>query len=146
MTKYPLPLEDHLCFALYGAHQAMNAVYGPLLEPLGLTYPQYLVLIALWQKDDQTVGQLGTKLGLASNTLTPLLKRMEAAGHLDRSRSLVDERQVQITLSSAGRALETRANHIPGCILSATGLDMAGLNDLHQTIRKLRDSLVQQPS
>ena len=136
-------LDDHLCFALYGAHQAMGAVYKPLLDPLGLTYPQYLVLITLWDQDAQSVGQIGAKLGLASNTLTPLLKRMERAGLLTRSRSANDERQVILTLTDAGRAMEAQAAHISGCILQASGLGLDGLIDLQTRIRALRDRLGQ---
>ncbi len=143
MTPNGLPLDDHLCFALYGAHQAMGAVYKPLLEPLGITYPQYLVLLALWQQDDQTVGHLGAQIGLASNTLTPLLKRMEAAGHLTRTRSSADERQVRLVLTEPGRAMQTRAQHLAGCILAATGLDAHEVTELQQRIRDLRDRLAQ---
>jgi MarR family transcriptional regulator, organic hydroperoxide resistance regulator len=143
MTARSMPLDDHLCFALYSAHQAMGAVYKPLLDPLGLTYPQYLVLLALWQQDDQTVGQIGAQLGLSSNTLTPLLKRMETAGHLTRTRSAVDERQVRLTLTHAGSTLQDNAQHITGCIFDATGLDAATVIDLQHRIRDLRDRLAQ---
>jgi DNA-binding MarR family transcriptional regulator len=134
-------LNDHICFALYGAHQAMSAAYKPLLEPLGLTYPQYLVLLLLWEQEDQTVGGIGGKLGLQSNTLTPLLKRMEQAGFVRRVRSAADERQVRIGLTDAGRALQAASAHVPGCIMKATGLDLAALQGLHQQISGLRDRL-----
>lgn len=141
MENVELPLQDRLCFALYGAHQAMGSVYGPLLGPLGVTYPQYLVLLGLWDRDNQSVGQLGAQLGLASNTLTPLLKRMEAAGHVTRKRSTTDERQVIIALTPAGRAMQASALHIPGCIFTATGLTAAAMADLHRQICALRDRL-----
>ncbi|GHC55774.1 MarR family winged helix-turn-helix transcriptional regulator [Neogemmobacter tilapiae] len=134
-------LNDHICFALYGAHQAMSAAYKPLLEPLGLTYPQYLVLLLLWEQDDQTVGGIGGKLGLQSNTLTPLLKRMEQAGFVKRTRSAADERQVRIGLTEAGRGLQAASAHVPGCIMKATGLEMPALHALHQQISALRDRL-----
>ena len=134
-------LSDHICFALYGAHQAMSGVYKPLLDPLGLTYSQYLVLLLLWEQDDQTVGGIGARLGLQSNTLTPLLKRMEQAGLIHRARSAADERQVRISLTEEGRAMQTASAHVPGCVMKATGLEMPQLQALHQQISALRDRL-----
>jgi MarR family transcriptional regulator, organic hydroperoxide resistance regulator len=142
IQSFPV-LEDLLCFALYGAHQAMGAAYKPLLDPLDITYPQYLVLVALWEENGQTVGRIGAKLGLASNTLTPILKRMEAAGLLIRSRSTADERQVRLSLTEGGRALQARAVTIPECVMKAAGMDMKSLDDLQQQIRNLRDRLAQ---
>ncbi|MBU8539230.1 MarR family winged helix-turn-helix transcriptional regulator [Falsiroseomonas tokyonensis] len=103
-----LKLEDNLCFALYAANHAFTAAYKPLLDPLGLTYPQYLVLLVLWEAEDQTVKALGQRLHLDSGTLTPLLKRMETAGLVRRRRDAEDERQVRIALTEAGRALQAR--------------------------------------
>lgn len=133
--------EDMVCFALYSAQHAMQAAYKPLLEPLGLTYPQYLVLSALWAQDGQTVGALGAALHLESNTLTPLLKRMEAAGLVARSRDPGDERQVRVTLAAAGQAMAARAAHVPGCFLAATGMDLPELAALRDRLGALRARL-----
>ena len=142
MTAIP-PLEHHICFSLYSASLAMSALYKRLLDPLALTYPQFITLIALWTKDDQTVGQLGTQLRLESNTLTPLLKRLETAGLVSRKRDAQDERLVRIRLTEAGRAMEGRAGHIPECIMSATGVELPALFDLNARVVALRDSLTQ---
>ena len=136
-----LPVPQMLCFALYSATHAMQAAYQPLLEDLGLTYPQYLVLSALWVQDDQTVGQIARTLQLESNTLTPLLKRLQTMGHLTRTRDADDERQVRVTLTDSGRGLESRAAHIPDCVLEKTGLTLPGLRALQAQIIDLRDHL-----
>jgi DNA-binding MarR family transcriptional regulator len=104
-----LKLDHQLCFALYASSLAMTKLYKPLLEPLGLTYPQYLVLLVLWEQDGVTVSQVGERLALDSGTLTPLLKRIEAAGLLQRLRDSADERRVLLQLTAAGRALKSRA-------------------------------------
>ena len=135
-------LEELVCFAVYSAGHAFNRVYQPLLEQIGLTYPQYLVMIALWSKDDQTVGELGERLFLESSTLTPLLKRLEATGYLNRTRDPADERQVRIRLTSAGRALQKKAREIPRCILEATGLSLADLRRLQRQISAIRQNLL----
>jgi MarR family transcriptional regulator, organic hydroperoxide resistance regulator len=142
MTAIP-PLEHHICFSLYSASLAMSALYKRLLDPLALTYPQFITLIALWTKDDQTVGQLGTQLRLESNTLTPLLKRLESAGLVTRLRDAQDERLVRIRLTDAGRAMEARAGHIPDCIIQATGVALPALFDLNTRVMTLRDSISQ---
>lgn len=139
-------LEDLVCFAVYSAGHAFNRVYKPLLDELGLTYPQYLVMVSLWAKDDQTVGELGEPLFLESSTLTPLLKRLEAAGHLTRSRDPSDERHVRIRLTNQGRALHRKAREIPRCILEATGLSPTDLRRLHRQITALRQNLLQSSS
>ena len=136
-----MPVDDMLCFALYSATHAMQSVYKPMLDSLGLTYPQYLVLVSLWCKDNQTVGQLGVALHLESNTLTPLLKRMETAGHLTRHRNASDERQVQIRLTDQGRTLQPKTRDIPDCILAQSGLDLADVLALKTQITSLRDHL-----
>ncbi len=141
MPHKQLPITDMLCFALYSATHAMQAAYKPLLDDLGLTYPQYLILVILWGQDNQTVGQLGVALHLESNTLTPLLKRMEAAGHLTRARNANDERQVQIRLTDQGRALQRQAQHIPECIHEKSGLTLAAIVTLQSEITSLRDHL-----
>ena len=136
-----LKLDNFICFAMYTATHAMNRVYKPLLETLGLTYPQYLVMVALWQEDGQTVGGLGEKLFLESSTLTPLLKRLEAAGYIRRDRSKEDERVVVIRLSDKGIRLKQKATAIPNCIAEATGRDPAGLAHLQGEIVALREAL-----
>lgn len=137
-----LTLPDMLCFSLYSASHAMQAAYKPLLDPLGLTYPQYLVLTALWQQDGQTVGTLGRALRLESNTLTPLLKRMEGQGLITRSRDKADERQVLIALTPKGQAMQSRAAHVPGCLLDRAGLTVDQASALRDTIAALRERLV----
>lgn len=113
MTDDLLKLDNFICFALYSANHAMNRLYKPMLDELNLTYPQYLVMVTLWEEDGQTVGGIGEKLFLESSTLTPLLKRLEAAGFIQRTRSKEDERQVLIRLTSEGTALKTKAAAIP---------------------------------
>jgi DNA-binding MarR family transcriptional regulator len=137
----PLAPPDMLCFALHSAAHAMHASYAPLLDPLGLTYPQYLVLMALDARDGQTVGKLGADLRLESNTLTPLLKRMESTGWVTRRRDSVDERQVRIALTDEGRALATRAAGVPRAFAEKTGLDIGHIADLRDILNALRDRL-----
>lgn len=112
----PLRLDYQLCFALYSAASAMTRLYRPLLAPLGITYPQYLALMALWEASPQTVGDLGRRLGLDSGTLTPLFKRMEKAGLVERTRDPADERRVMIGLTDAGREMKTRAAKVPEAV------------------------------
>ncbi len=137
----PLPVSDMICFSLYSATHAMQAAYKPLLDQVGLTYPQYLVLTVLWQTDGQSVGQIGQTLQLESNTLTPLLKRMEGQGLVTRSRSREDERQVMVSLTEAGNALQNRAAHIPACILEKSGMTLQALTALRDQINALRGHL-----
>lgn len=136
-----LRLDLFLCFSLYSATHAMQRVYAPMLADLGITYPQYLALVALWQQDDQTVGALGEHLMLESSTLTPMLKRLEAAGLVSRARDLNDERQVRVRLTEAGWALRARAAAIPGCVLEAVGLSPKELIPLKQQLDALRERL-----
>jgi DNA-binding MarR family transcriptional regulator len=136
-----LRLGEFLCFAVYSASHAFNRVYKPLLDELGLTYPQYLVMVLLWEQDDQTVGSLGEKLFLESSTLTPLLKRLEALGHVKRTRDPVDERQVRVRLTNKGRAMREKARGIPDCILEASGLEIDELRRLQSEIIALRTAL-----
>ncbi len=137
-----LRLDNQLCFALYSASLAMTKLYKPLLDELGLTYPQYLALLALWEQDGVTVSELGERLYLDSGTLTPLLKRMEAAGLLSRLRDATDERRVLIRLTAAGRKLKTRAVRLPGCVLQATQCEVAEAMALTHQIQALRNRLV----
>ena len=136
-----LTLDQMLCFAVYSAGHAMNRVYKPLLDALGLTYPQYLVMLVLWEQDSLTVGQVGERLFLDSSTLTPLLKRLEGAGILKRARDSADERQVRVRLTEAGRALRARARGLPACVVKATGQSLPELRRLQDEIQHLRSAL-----
>jgi DNA-binding MarR family transcriptional regulator len=142
MTKAPaLNLDEFLCFEVYSANHAFNRVYQPLLDKLHLTYPQYLVMVLLWERDGQTVGELGERLSLESNTLTPLLKRLEIIDHIKRDRDPEDERQVRARLTEKGRKLRAKALHIPGCILAASGLDARTAKQMMTGIATLRRAL-----
>lgn len=138
MTLAP---SDMLCFALHSAAHAVHAAYAPLLQPLGLTYPQYLVLSALSARDGQSVSGIGADLRLESNTLTPLLKRMESAGWVTRRRDSRDERQVRVSLTEAGRALAGRTAGIPRAFAERTGLTLDQVVDLRDVLAVLRDRL-----
>ena len=138
-----LLLDNQLCFALYSASLAMTKLYKPLLDTLGLTYPQYLVMLALWERDGLTVSELGERLFLDSGTLTPLLKRLEAAGLLVRLRDVQDERRVRITLTGQGRALRDGAQPIPHCVLARAQCTPADIGALTAQLHALRDRLVQ---
>lgn len=136
-----LLLDNQLCFALYSASLAMTKLYKPLLDPLGLTYPQYLAMLVLWERDGLMVSELGERLHLDSGTLTPLLKRLEAAALIARVRAVDDERRVHVTLTAAGRKLKARAADVPGCMLSATGCSLPELRALTQQVKALRARL-----
>lgn len=136
-----LQLDKQLCFALYSTQLALNKVYRQLLAPLNLTYPQYLVMMVLWERDDVTVSQIGEKLFLDSATLTPLLKRLETAGLLLRQRSRQDERQVAVTLTPQGQALKAQAESIPEAVFCATACDEASILDLKAQLEHLRANL-----
>jgi DNA-binding MarR family transcriptional regulator len=136
-----LKLDHQLCFALYSASLAMTKLYKPLLEEMGLTYPQYLAMLVLWETDGVTVSELGERLYLDSGTLTPLLKRLEAADLVTRLRDVQDERRVLIRLTAAGRKLKTRAARIPGCVLQATQCDVSEVMTLTRQVQTLRDRL-----
>ena len=139
-----LALDKQLCFALYSASLAMTKVYKPLLAPLGLTYPQYLVMLALWEEDAQTVSQLGDKLALDSGTLTPLLKRLEAQGQIGRERDAADERRVIVRLTHAGRKLKVAARSVPQAIGRASGCELGEIVELTRQLTAVRDSLSRQ--
>jgi MarR family transcriptional regulator, organic hydroperoxide resistance regulator len=140
-SKSLLQLDQQLCFALYSAGLAMNKVYRTLLSRLRLTYPQYLVMLVLWERDDLTVSEIGERLFLDSATLTPLLKRLEAAGLLDRARSAEDERQVIISLTSEGRALKKQAGSVPNAVFCATGCKLDEMMALKKQLTGLREKL-----
>ncbi len=136
-----LQLDNQLCFALYSTSLAMTKLYKPMLEEMGLTYPQYLAMLVLWEQDGLTVSELGERLYLDSGTLTPLLKRMETAGLLSRIRAVQDERRVHITLTAEGRKLKAKAAKIPGCIMSATQCSIPELVSLTQQVQSFRKRL-----
>ena len=140
-----MQLDNQLCFALYSTSLAMTKVYKPLLDELGLTYPQYLAMLVLWERDGLMVSELGEQLYLDSGTLTPLLKRLEVAGYISRIRDVEDERRVYITLTSSGRKLKTRATKIPSCILRATQCSLPELVALTNQVQSLRKRLVSSP-
>ena len=141
-TDALLQLDKQLCFALYSTSLAMTKVYKPLLDDLALTYPQYLAMLVLWERDGLMVSELGDRLYLDSGTLTPLLKRMELSGWITRIRAVEDERRVHITLTAAGRKLKARAAKIPDCILSASQFSLPELIALTQQVQALRQRLV----
>ena len=137
----PLPFEDHLCYAIYSAGMAIQRVYKPLLDELGLTYPQYLVLNVLWSEDNQTVGGIAERLALESSTLTPLLKRLETAGLVRRTRNPQNERQVVVALTEEGRAIRSRTTCLGAGLLEASGDTPGHLGKLNREIRQFRDSI-----
>ncbi|WP_186417148.1 MarR family transcriptional regulator [Bosea sp. CS1GBMeth4] len=140
-TAPPVPLEDQLCFSIYSAEIAIQRSYKPLLDQLGLTYPQYLVLNVLWREDAQTVGGIAQQLALESSTLTPLLKRMEAARLLRRTRNPENERQVIIALTPEGDSLRFRAGCLNENLLLASGQTPGQLAELNRLVRQLRDAI-----
>jgi DNA-binding MarR family transcriptional regulator len=133
-------LDEQLCYSIYSAGLAINRTYKPLLDELGITYPQYLVLNALWEQDDQPIGAIGERLALESSTLTPLLKRLEAAGLVTRRRGPDDERQVFIALTERGQTLRDRAQCLGQAFFVGSGMDMGRLGRLNEEIKQLRDA------
>lgn len=136
-----LALDNQFCFALYSASHAMTKTYKPMLDQLGLTYPQYLVMLVLWEQDAILVKEIGARLFLDSGTLTPLLKRLEANGLVSRNRDPHDERQVRIVLSPQGRALRQAAQDIPRQVLCASGQQVAALGKMRAELAQVRDDL-----
>jgi DNA-binding MarR family transcriptional regulator len=136
-------LDEQLCFALHSATLAMTKAYRPLLDALGLTYPQYLAMMVLWERDGQSVSELGDRLHLDSGTLTPLLKRLEAAGLVSRRRADDDERRVDVSLTPAGRALRARAGTLPARMARLTGCSGAELVRLRQQLVRLRAAVAE---
>ncbi len=146
MSKNPDPcesllLDNQLCFALHSTSLLMTKVYKPLLQALGLTYPQYLAMMVLWEEDGLTVSEISSRLLSDPGSLTPLLKRLEAEGLLSRTRSREDERVVVVELTDTGRALQEKAMGIPHCILGASGLQLAQLRKLQSDLIALRSNL-----
>jgi DNA-binding MarR family transcriptional regulator len=140
-SQGPVPLDQQLCYAVYSTGIAIQRTYKPLLDELGLTYPQYLVLNVLWREDKQTVGHIADELALESSTLTPLLKRLETAGLVKRARNPDDERQVIIALTAAGRALKTRSRCLNNALLAGSDMSVAELGEINAQLRRLRDAL-----
>ncbi|CAG9173416.1 MarR family winged helix-turn-helix transcriptional regulator [Cupriavidus pampae] len=136
-----LALDAQLCFAVYSTSLSFNKVYRKLLRQLDVTYPQYLVLLVLWEKEGVNVSEICERLALETTTLTPLLKRLEAQGLVKRTRSTADERQVIVTLTKQGEALREKAAGIPACVAEATGLSAADIREMRNRMLSLRGSL-----
>jgi len=140
----PVPaLNDHLCFSIYAAQQAIARAYQPLLAELGLTYPQYIVMVALWQEDGITVGAVGRQVGLATNTLTPLLNRLETAGLVQRKRDRRDERRLRLHLTETGQALEAHAADLYTTVLKSAGMSRTEAKAMQGWIDELRGTLAE---
>ncbi|MCQ4121540.1 MarR family winged helix-turn-helix transcriptional regulator [Rhodococcus tibetensis] len=137
-----LALDRQVCFALAIANRAVLSVYRPLLEPMGLTHPQYLVMLALWGKSPMAVKEIGTALQLDSPTLSPLLKRLEASGLVTRTRSRADERQLNVELTDAGVALRAEAEKIPPAVIDKLGVSLAELEDLHKILTRINQAAI----
>ncbi|MBB3216140.1 DNA-binding MarR family transcriptional regulator [Ochrobactrum sp. RC6B] len=136
-----LDLSNMVCFAIYSTANALTRAYQPILNKLDLTYPQFLVMIVLWEQDDRTVSEIGAQLNLDSGTLTPLLKRLEAAGRIARRRDARDERQVRITLTDEGRELRKEAENIPEQVFCALGQPVDELQNLRARLLDIRGNL-----
>jgi DNA-binding MarR family transcriptional regulator len=137
---YPLPLDSQLGFSLYGAFMAIGRAYRPWLDQLGLTYPQYLVLSVLWENDDQTITAIASRLDLEPSTITPLVKRLEQAGHVVRQRNPADERQVKVMLTDQGRAVRAETRTLAQALDNKSGMTVDALVDLNARIKTLRDA------
>lgn len=137
------PLDSQLCFSLYSTSMAVNRVYKPLLDRLGITYPQYLVLLALWEENGRAVGAIAARLGLESSTVTPLLKRLEVAGLLTRNRNPENERQVQVRLTERGVALQEECGCLAVALIARSGMVGDRLATLNMEVQSLRDALTE---
>ena len=137
----PYPLDDQLCFSLYSASMAISRAYKPMLDALGLTYPQYLVLHTLWEQDGRTVGAIAERLGLESSTITPLVKRLESAGLVTRARNPEDERQVQVRLTPRGREIRDECGCLGEELLARSGMTGEQLGKLNRKVQRLRDAV-----
>lgn len=140
-----IQLDNQLCFSLYATSMAVSRIYKPLLDRLGITYPQYLVLLALWEEDRLTVGAIATRLGLESSTVTPLVKRLEIAGFVARARSAEDERQVHVGLTEQGAALQEECGCLAEALVARSGLAGKELALLNRDVKALRNALEKQP-
>jgi MarR family transcriptional regulator, organic hydroperoxide resistance regulator len=136
---FPVPLDRQLGFSLYGAFMAISRTYKPWLDRIGLTYPQYLVLSVLWEGDDQTITGIAARLDLEPSTITPLVKRLEQAGHVTRQRNPADERQVRVLLTDQGRALRAETKALSDAMYGKAGMTAEDLADLNARIKALRD-------
>ncbi|ALN71576.1 MULTISPECIES: MarR family winged helix-turn-helix transcriptional regulator [unclassified Aureimonas] len=141
--RQPLTLDEKLCFSLYGASMAVGRTYKPILDRLGLTYPQYLVLSVLWERDGMGIGAIAERLDLEPSTVTPLVKRLEASGFVTRRRNPADERQVTATLTESGRAMSEESACLGTALVSGSGLTMDQLTALNREIRAFRAALAQ---
>jgi len=141
VSNHTPTLDQQLCFSLYGASLAINRAYKPLLDALEITYPQYLVLSALWETDGLGVGAIGERLGLDSSNVTPLVKRMEGAGLVSRVRNPADERQVVVSLTDAGRDMQARSTCLGQTLFAAGGMSVAQLVQLNKDVQAFRDSV-----
>ena len=137
---FPLPLDEQLGFSLYGAFMAVSRTYKPWLDQLGLTYPQYLVLSVLWEGDEQTIGAIASRLDLEPSTITPLVKRLEQAGHVVRKRNPSDERQVKVSLTDQGRAVRAQTRTLADALFGKAGMTVDAIVDLNERIKALRDA------
>jgi DNA-binding MarR family transcriptional regulator len=137
---FPLPLDEQLGFSLYGAFMAVSRTYKPWLDQLGLTYPQYLVLNVLWEDDDQTITAIGTRLDLEPSTITPLVKRLEQAGHVDRRRNPSDERQVRVLLTNQGRGVRANTKALADALYDKAAMSVDDLVALNDRIKALREA------
>jgi DNA-binding MarR family transcriptional regulator len=140
----PVPLDNQICFTLYATSMTINRAYKPMLDAMGITYPQYLVLNVLGEDEGATVGAIAQRLSLESSTVTPPIKRLEQAGLVERQRSKVDERQVQVRLTDAGRAILERSNCLGELMMQRSGLSLEQLNALNQQIQALNAALAQE--
>jgi DNA-binding MarR family transcriptional regulator len=138
--EFPLPLDRQLGFGLYSAFMAVSRVYKPWLDRLGVTYPQYLVLCVLWEGGEKTIGGVASRLDLEPSTITPLVKRMEQAGFVLRQRNPADERQVQVSLTEAGRALRAETRTLAEALYGQSGMSVAEVADLNTRVKALRDA------
>lgn len=141
-AREPLPLDAQLCFSLYSTSIAINRLYKPMLDSLGVTYPQYLVLSTLWEKDGQTISAVADRLALEPSTITPLMKRLEVAGFVSRQRNPEDERQVRVFLTAKGRELRSRASCLTDALLANSKLTVPEIIALNDQVQRLRDALV----
>ena len=137
----PVPLDSQLCFSIYGASIAINRAYKPMLDQLGITYPQFLVLSTLWEEDGRTVGAVAERLDLEPSTITPLVKRLEAAGFVTRQRNPDDERQVRVRLTDRGRAMREDTTCLTEELLRRSGLTVAQIQALNAQMQALRESV-----
>ena len=141
--QHPVPLDRQLCFSLYGASLEMGRVYKPMLDKLGITYPQYLVLHALWEEDSRTIGGIAARLSLEPSTITPLVKRLGSAGLVLRGRDPADERNVRVALTDRGRALEAESRCLAEEVFARTDLTVAEMTMLTDQVQKVRRALME---